>query len=55
MSNGFGAIITIIVAVLVIFFVYLIAERPMWAFHKWRIIKNVHKNGKCEMIILENN
>ena len=54
MSHVFGAIITIIVIVLMVFLVYLIAERPMWAFHKWRIIKNVHKNGKCNYTLQRN-
>jgi len=54
MSNVFGAIITIVGLALIIFWVYIISERPMWAFHKWRIIKNVHKNGKCDYTLQRN-
>ena len=54
MSNVFGAIITIFVVILIAFLVYLMSERPMWAFHKWRIIKNVHKNGKCDYTLQRN-
>lgn len=54
MSNVIEAIIIIISTALIVFWFYLISERPMWVFHKWRIIKNIHNNGKCDYTLQRN-
>ena len=49
-----AVIFTLLVVAVFCFWLYLFFEEPLWAFHKWRIVRELHYNGDIDYTVEKN-
>lgn len=49
-----AVIFTLLGFAVLCFWFYLFMEEPLWAFHKWRIVRELHYNGDIDYTVEKN-